>query len=105
MTNAPAWSRDVSLLLNDNSDSDWRLLAQRLGYSNKDIRAWATQADPCMAVLSEWYATHKGSEATHGVLKALEEINRTDAAGIVKEALEQAGKENYMHILLSLTKL
>ena len=92
MTNAPAWSRDVSKIMNPESDDDWRLLAQRLGYSKKDIRGWATQNDPCMAVLSEWYATHKTSEATHGVLKALEEIERLDAVKIIKKAKGKAGE-------------
>ena len=98
MTNAPAWSREVSRLLNPEAEHDWRLLAQRLGYSPKDIRGWATQNDPCMAVLSEWYATHKTSEATHAVLKAVEEMNRMDAAEVIRKALENAGI--YSFILL-----
>ena len=98
MSNAPAWSRDVSRLLNPESAADWRLLATRLGYDNKDIRGWATQHDPTMALLSEWYATHKTSEATHAVLKALEEMNRMDAAKIVREAKDTAGKYNYCYV-------
>ena len=91
MSNAPAWSRDVSRLLNPQTDHDWRLLAQRLDYSPQDIRDWATQSDPCMALLSEWFATHKTSEATHAVVKALEEINRTDAAEVIKKAKDEVG--------------
>ncbi|ELU07727.1 hypothetical protein CAPTEDRAFT_199536 [Capitella teleta] len=90
MTNAPDWARDVSLLLNKPSDADWRLLAQRLGYCNNDIRAWACQADPCMAVLSEWYANHKAREATFGIMKALEEMDSGEALKIVKKAAEEA---------------
>ena len=91
LDHAPAWSRDVSVLLNPESAHDWRLLAQRLGYSKADIRGWATQTDPCMAMLNEWFATHKTSEAVHGVHKALLEMNRTDAADIVKKAMDAAG--------------
>lgn len=93
MTNAPVWSRDVSLLLNPEADHDWRLLAQRLGYSPEDIRGWATQHDPCMSLLSEWFATHKTSEATKAVLKTLEEMNRLDAAEIVGRAMQAVGEE------------
>ncbi|KAK3097094.1 hypothetical protein FSP39_006291 [Pinctada imbricata] len=88
MTNAPKWSRDVTKLMNPESDHDWRLLSSRLGYSADDIRGWATQSDPCMAMLSEWYATHKTVEATHGVLVALQEMNREDAAVIVENAMK-----------------
>lgn len=99
MSNAPTWSRDVTKLLNPQSDNDWRLLASRLGYSNDDIRAWATQSDPCMALLSEWYATHKTREATGGVLNSLQEINRLDAAVIVENAMKVAGKECFETLL------
>ena len=93
MSNAPTWSRDVTKLMNPKSDHDWRLLSSRLGYSADDIRGWATQSDPCMAMLSEWYATHKTVEATHGVLVALQEMNREDAAVIVENAMKAVGKE------------
>lgn len=54
LSHAPFWARDVSKLLNPVSEHDWRLLSSRLGYSNDDIRGWAQQADPCMAMLNEW---------------------------------------------------
>ena len=68
------------------------MLAQRLGYTNDDIRNWAAQPDPCMSLLDEWFATHKTREATHAVLKTLQEINRLDAATIVEKALKAVGK-------------
>ncbi|XP_056022602.1 uncharacterized protein LOC125652678 isoform X2 [Ostrea edulis] len=90
MSNAPTWSRDVTKLMNPESEHDWRLLASRLGYSPDDIRGWATQSDPCMALLSEWYATHKTFEASRGVLNILQEMNRLDAAVIVENAMKAA---------------
>ena len=92
MTNAPRWSRDLTKLMNPSDEHDWRLLAQRLGYSNDDIRAWASQHDPCMAVLSEWYATHKTREATYAVLTALQEMDRMDGAALVENAMKASGK-------------
>ncbi|OWF40846.1 hypothetical protein KP79_PYT09248 [Mizuhopecten yessoensis] len=88
LSNAPVWSKDISKLMNPKSEHDWRLLAQRLGYSLDDIKAWATHSDPCMALLSEWYATHKMIEATHAVLNILQDINRLDAAVIVENAMK-----------------
>ncbi|CAG2251519.1 unnamed protein product [Mytilus edulis] len=88
MTNAPRWSRDLTKIMNPSTEHDWRLLAQRLGYGNDDIRAWASQHDPCMAVLSEWYATHKTREANYAVLTALQEMNRMDGAAIVENAMK-----------------
>ena len=96
MSNAPKWSRDLTKLMNPTAENDWRLLASRLGYSNDDIRGWATQHDPCMALLSEWYATHKTSEASYGVLTALTEMNRMDGVAIVENAMKAAGP--YYHL-------
>ncbi|XP_012937829.1 uncharacterized protein LOC101855561 [Aplysia californica] len=90
LSHAPYWSRDVSKLLNPESEHDWRLLSSRLGYSNDDIRSWAQQADPCMAMLNEWYATRKTSEASFAILTQLQEMNRMDAAIIVENAMKNA---------------
>jgi hypothetical protein len=45
-----------------------------------------------MAVLSEWYATHKTREATYAILTALQEMNRMDGAAIVENAMKASGK-------------
>ncbi|XP_071965604.1 uncharacterized protein [Antedon mediterranea] len=90
ITNAPKWSRDVSKLLNPEADYDWRFLAIRLGYSGEDIRNWALSPDPTMAILAEWYTTHKSSDATYAILTALQDMGQTEAAKIVEESLEQA---------------
>ncbi|XP_046543974.1 uncharacterized protein LOC124254141 [Haliotis rubra] len=90
LSHAPFWARDVSKLLNPESKHDWRLLSSRLGYSNDDIRGWAQTADPCQSMLNEWYSTHKTRDATFGVLQTLQEMNRTDAAVIVENAMKMA---------------
>ncbi|XP_050403783.1 uncharacterized protein LOC126819665 isoform X1 [Patella vulgata] len=90
LSHAPYWSRDVSKLLNPKTEHDWRLLSSRLGYSNDDIRSWSQQSDPCMAMLNEWYATRKTSEANYGVLNILQEMDRMDAAVIVENAMKAA---------------
>ncbi|XP_033108907.1 uncharacterized protein LOC117110328 isoform X2 [Anneissia japonica] len=90
ITNAPKWSRDVSKLLNPEGDYDWRFLAIRLGYSGEDIRNWALSPDPTMAILAEWYTTHKSSDATYAILTALEDMGQTEAVKIIEESLEQA---------------
>ncbi|XP_046546717.1 uncharacterized protein LOC124256806 [Haliotis rubra] len=90
LSHAPFWARDVSKLLNPESKHDWRLLSSRLGYSNDDIRGWAQTADPCQSMLNEWYSTNKTRDATFGVLQTLQEMNRTDAAVIVENAMKMA---------------
>nr|XP_054769399.1 LOW QUALITY PROTEIN: uncharacterized protein LOC129277217 [Lytechinus pictus] len=90
ITNAPKWSRDISKLLNPEHEHDWRFLAVRLGYSGEDIRNWALSPDPTMAILAEWYTTHKSSDATYAILSALEDMGRTDAAEIITKSLGEA---------------
>ncbi|CAD5120089.1 DgyrCDS8670 [Dimorphilus gyrociliatus] len=87
LSHAPAWTRHVSELMNDQTDHDWRLLAMKLNYTNDDIRNWATQPDPCLSMFDEWFATHKTREATNAILTNLKEMNRLDAAEIVESAL------------------
>ena len=90
--NSPQWSREVARLMNPETEHDWRLLALRLGYNNDDLRAWATQPDPCLALINEWFAHNSTSKATKGIISVLEDINRVDAANIVKKALESVGQ-------------
>ena len=82
----------MARLLNIEADHDWRFLAKRLQYKTDDIKNWATQPDPCLSLLDEWFATHKTKEATFAVLTALQEMNREDAAMIVENALKSAGE-------------
>ncbi|XP_070571176.1 uncharacterized protein [Ptychodera flava] len=90
ISNAPAWSRDVAKILNEDGDNNWRFLAIRLSYSPEDVRNWATAHDPTMSLLSEWYTTHKSAEATYAVLTSLKEMGRNDCAEIIEDALRAA---------------
>jgi hypothetical protein len=85
------YGRTVSKLLNQRADNDWRLLGKRFGYSASELRHWALQADPSMALLNEWFMTDKTDEATYGLVKMLEEMNRLDAVKIIREAINAAG--------------
>ena len=85
------WARDVAELLNPTAEHDWRMVSIRLGYNNEDIRNWATQANPCLSLFDEWFATHKTREATFGILQQLQEMNQQQAAMIVENALKAAG--------------
>ena len=69
----------------------WHHQAFRLGYTAKDIKSWATQADPSMSMLAEWFSTHKTSNATNAILHELHEIDRLDVAKVIQDALDKAG--------------
>ena len=87
-----SWGSSVTKLLNRRSENDWRLLGKRFGYSTSELRHWALQADPAMALLNEWFMTHKADEATYGLVKTLDEIGRQDASKIIREAVASAGE-------------
>ena len=86
------WGREVSKLLNRRANNDWRLLGKRFGYSVSELRHWSLQADPSMALLNEWYMTHKADEATYGLVKMLDEIDRHDVSKIIRETVAAAGE-------------
>ncbi len=88
----PAWAGDICKLLNRRASNDWRLLGRRFGYSSSELQHWATQFDPCMALLNEWYMTHKADEATFGLIKMLKEIGRQDVEKIIRKAVQEAGE-------------
>ncbi|ESO09751.1 hypothetical protein HELRODRAFT_195024 [Helobdella robusta] len=97
LSHAPTWSRDVSKLMNQAGDKDWRLFCRRLGYSNDDVKKFATQSDPCMSLLDDWFACHTTREATHAVMRELKEMGRMDAYAVVERVVlnaeEVAGKD------------
>ncbi|CAF1425218.1 unnamed protein product, partial [Didymodactylos carnosus] len=92
LSNVPVWGKSVTKLLNNKTTNDWRLLGKRLGYSPSELKHWATQYDPCMALLNEWYITYKSDEATYGLVKILKDIGRTDAEKIIQQASKEAGE-------------
>ncbi len=88
----PEWGRQVSKLLNHRANNDWRLLGKRFGYSSSELKHWAMQSDPSMALLNEWYMTHKTDEATYGLIKMLKEIDRNDVENIIRQAIIATGE-------------
>ena len=44
-----------------------------------------------MALLNEWFMSHKADEATYGLVKMLGEIGRHDVEQIVREAVDATG--------------
>ena len=50
-----------------------------------------------MAILAEWYTTHKSSDATYAILTALEDMGQKEAVKIIEESLEQAGSQTYWY--------
>ncbi|KAF6026409.1 hypothetical protein EB796_015297 [Bugula neritina] len=48
----PTWSHDVAKLLDPESNTDWRLLAKRLSYSNDDLKAWTAHHSPLYEYVS-----------------------------------------------------
>jgi hypothetical protein len=85
------WGGEVCVLLNHRADNDWRLLGKRFGYSASELKHWASQADPAVALLNEWFLSHKANEATYGLVKMVGEIGRNDVEHIVRKAVDAAG--------------
>ena len=89
LLNVPLWCKNIAPLL----FKDWVLIAKRLGYSQADINAWQTQADPFMSLIQEWFTVNKSSDATIGFLKLLKDLNRKDCINIIEKCLDEAALE------------
>ena len=90
----PAWTDEVAKLLNRRTPNNWRVLAERLGYTHSELEHWATQTDPCMAVLNDWFSTHTLDEAVLSLIENLNRMGRHDAEQIVRQSVGHAMPEN-----------
>ncbi|CAF0844664.1 unnamed protein product [Rotaria sordida] len=90
--NIPSWSYQVSKLLNNPSNNDWRLLSKQLGFSCSEIKHWSMQTNPCMALLNEWFITHTTEEAIYSLIKVLNDIGRHDVEQIIRQEVLKTGQ-------------
>ncbi len=90
VSNVPKWAKEICKLL----DKDWILIAKRLNFNIKDIKAWSTQSDPCMCMLQEWFITNKTSDAISGIIKCLKEANKTSCIKIIESSIDSADPNN-----------
>ncbi len=101
VSNVPKWGKDICKLLG----KDWILIAKRLNFNTKDIKAWSTQADPCMCMLQEWFITNKTSDAISGLIKCLKETNKKNCIKIIESSLDSADPNNNLDDSLLDTQL
>ena len=66
----------------NNTNNDWRMLAERLGV-NRYITFFATQPSPTEAILNLWEARNRESTAVAGLVNILRGMNRHDAAQVL----------------------
>ena len=66
----------------NSTNTDWRLLAERLGV-NRYITFFATQPSPTEAILNLWEARNRESTAVAGLVNTLRGMGRHDAAGVL----------------------
>ena len=84
LSNVPAWCRDIAKILLATKDR-WVLVAKRLNFSEKDIKGWMSQAEPCMSMLQEWFVINKTSDAISGLMLVFGELNLVECIKVINE--------------------
>lgn len=93
LLNMPVWTKQIrNSVINNNHD--WVLVAQRLNFSEQDIKAWLTQADPFLSMLQEWFVANKTSDAINGLIGVFKELNMSDCVKIVEDNLKKVELES-----------
>ena len=79
-----AVKQNLSQLLDppNSTNSDWRMLAERLGV-NRYITFFGTQPSPTEAILNLWEARNRESTAVAGLVNTLRGMGRHDAAQVL----------------------
>ena len=79
-----AVKQSLSQLLDppNSTNSDWRMLAERLGV-NRYITFFGTQPSPTEAILNLWEARNRESTAVAGLVNTLRGMGRHDAAQVL----------------------
>lgn len=93
LVNVPKWGKQLSEMLK----KDWIIIAQRLNYSDKDIKAWLSQSEPCMCMLQEWFITNKTSDAINGLIKTLKSVNKIECVKLIEADLTLVEENNNLN--------
>jgi hypothetical protein len=88
----PLWCKDISKIL--AMKNNWILVAKRLNFSEKDIKGWQNQIDPCMSMLQEWFVVNKTSDAIAGLVKSLKELNYLECVKLIKNKRQEIDSNN-----------
>lgn len=93
LLNLPLWCKQIRNSVINNND-DWVLIAKRLNFSDRDIKAWLNQVDPFLSMLQEWFIVNKTADAINGLLSAFKELGNGECVRIIEENVEKVELES-----------
>lgn len=93
LLNVPVWCKEIRNVVIRNNH-DWVLVAQRLNFTEPDIKGWLNQADPFLSMLQEWFIANKTADAINGLLAVFKELDFKDCVKIIEENLKKVELES-----------
>lgn len=94
--NMPPWCKNLRKSMKKNRQ-DWILVAKRLNFSDRDIKAWLNQIEPFMSMLQEWFIANKTSDAIAGLMKVYKELGNKECVQIIQENIDRIEAESKSH--------
>lgn len=84
---SPSWMRGASKLLDINQEgSDWRALAQYLGYNAYKVEQFEMSLQPSVMMMNDWMTTSKNTSLSlEMVISGLEHLGRHDVVSVIRE--------------------
>jgi hypothetical protein len=97
LLNMPFWCKKIAESLSERNSSEnkqaWILVAKRLNFTERDIKGWLAQVDPCMSMLQEWFVVNKSADAIAGLLNVFKELNYADCVSIIENNMTEIDNE------------
>ena len=84
---SPSWMRGAAKLLDINQEgSDWRALAQYLGYNAYKVEQFEMSLQPSVMMMADWMTTSKNTSLSlEMVISGLEHLGRHDVVSVIRE--------------------
>ena len=88
---SPTWMRGAAKLLEISQEgSDWRALAQYLGYNAYKVEQFEMSLQPSVIMMTDWMTTSKNTSLSlEMIISGLEQLGRHDVVSVIRDGSQE----------------